>query len=684
MPKHFPHDQKAQDRPRHLAKREDGPKEDAPATEQEEPKGNPEQPAEPSQAEPSQHVVDLGETRPMSPAELGLAQNQADVSEARTTLLAAVPSPEDPAATPAEDSATPDSTSGAGFTEAASADEGTTTSLADQRLQEQTRLIYPDDAQGTPHATPKSGPEQPPHEPAESSPETAQDEPPTLGRHEVAAVQANDDLYMRSEPSPYLSRRQAAQDPQKARHRHTVLIVIVLVLVGLAAVGGGAYYIYNAMRPTVQTPSVQFETDKITRGDFYDTIDATAALEPVDSADVVPQVTGTITNLSVEDGSSVSKGDVLFTLDNPTVKAATSTAKDQLDDAQSDLDDKNDQVTEAQDKLDEVRKTLSDSLSKIYSLVGSTPAATTFNVDTDGDGTPDALDVDGDGKADGYDTNDDGIVDMVDTNGDGTPDAFDTNGDGKADSATDLPSTLTAEQKTQLTSAETAYQTARSELKTAQSNVDAANAAAKTAQDNVSTLQDAYDRALAQEKKLTVTAPISGVVHNLSSSLVEGGSISTTTKLCEVDDVSQYLLTIQASETKARKAKVGQTVNLTFPDIPDLTATGTVQNVATTRTEGTDTFAITVVLDQPDGQLSVGTNADVSVVLQEIDDVLMVPSKAITTSGRNSYLDVLLDPVRGIDTQVQVNVVADNGDTAVVEADNIQEGNAVVLGKSTE
>lgn len=502
-----------------------------------------------------------------------------------------------------------------------------------------------------------------------------------LGKRDVATVQPDSPSY-RAKPSPYLSRRQAARDPEKTKKHHSVAIGVTLAVAAAVAVGGGAYYVHQQMSSQVQTTNTQFETARITRGEFLDTIDGTTTLQPIDSSDVTSEVTGTIKDLKVQDGTQVSRGDTLFTLDNPTITAATETAKDQRDQAQTEVDEKARQVQDAQDKLDEANNTIRDSLSKIYAIAGKTPGATSFNVDTDGDGIPDALDTNGDGKADAFDTNGDGIVDMIDTNGDGTPDTVDTNGDGKVDSASDLPSTLTDEQRTELAAAETALVSARAQASSYQTTVDTGNAALKTAQDSLSSLQSAYDKALAQEKKLVVTAPISGTVHNLSSSLTEGGSIATAGKVCQIDDMSSLTLTIQASESKVRRAKAGQEARLTFPDISDLNLTTTVDSVASEKTEGTDTYAVNMTIEDPDDRLQVGTTVNASVVLQQIEDVLVVPAAAIQTRGQDSYVDVLLDPVRGIETLVQVNVTASNEDNAVIEGESIQEGNAVVLSKT--
>eukprot|EP00188_Purpureofilum_apyrenoidigerum_P000231 Plantae.Rhodophyta-Purpureofilum_apyrenoidigerum.ctg10920.p1 GENE.Plantae.Rhodophyta-Purpureofilum_apyrenoidigerum.ctg10920~~Plantae.Rhodophyta-Purpureofilum_apyrenoidigerum.ctg10920.p1 ORF type:complete len:730 (+),score=99.91 Plantae.Rhodophyta-Purpureofilum_apyrenoidigerum.ctg10920:198-2387(+) len=65
------------------------------------------------------------------------------------------------------------------------------------------------------------------------------------------------------------------------------------------------------------------------------------------------------------------------------------------------------------------------------------PVSNEPDIDTDGDGVPDAngIDTDGDGVPDSVDTDGDGIPDSntLDTDGDGKPDSVDTNNDGQPD-----------------------------------------------------------------------------------------------------------------------------------------------------------------------------------------------------------------------------------------------------------
>ena len=78
---------------------------------------------------------------------------------------------------------------------------------------------------------------------------------------------------------------------------------------------------------------------------------------------------------------------------------------------------------------------LANTLAYGASNYNEVPVAIICDVDTDGDGTADAIDANGDGTPDTpVDTNGDGTTDAVDTNGDGRADLYDTDNDGVVDS----------------------------------------------------------------------------------------------------------------------------------------------------------------------------------------------------------------------------------------------------------
>lgn len=88
---------------------------------------------------------------------------------------------------------------------------------------------------------------------------------------------------------------------------------------------------------------------------------------------------------------------------------------------------------EEQKELEELN--LSNTLAYGATNYDKIPNPIVCDIDTNGDGTQDAVDANGDGTPDTpLDTNGDSVTDAVDTNGDGKADLYDTDNDGVVDS----------------------------------------------------------------------------------------------------------------------------------------------------------------------------------------------------------------------------------------------------------
>lgn len=88
---------------------------------------------------------------------------------------------------------------------------------------------------------------------------------------------------------------------------------------------------------------------------------------------------------------------------------------------------------EEQKELEELN--LSNTLAYGATNYDKIPNPIVCDIDTNGDGTQDAVDANGDGTPDTpLDTNGDSVTDAVDTNGDGRADLYDTDNDGVVDS----------------------------------------------------------------------------------------------------------------------------------------------------------------------------------------------------------------------------------------------------------
>ena len=206
--------------------------------------------------------------------------------------------------------------------------------------------------------------------------------------------------------------------------------------------------------------------------------------------------------------------------------------------------------------------------------------------------------------------------------------------------------------------------------------------AVSAAQRSLASAQANLDQANAKAAGRTVTAPSSGSIVELNAKVgatVTGGMImgeSDTSggKQCmQIADLSKMKVTVQVGEKDIAKIAVGQSANVTYPAFPDIVSQGTVTAIASVANSdsnyggGSVTFNVDILIEAPDSRLKPGMTAEVSVVTEQLDDVVMVPTMALMTEdGEHYYVNVATDGEGKETRRVKVTVVTQNDNEAVV------------------
>lgn len=206
--------------------------------------------------------------------------------------------------------------------------------------------------------------------------------------------------------------------------------------------------------------------------------------------------------------------------------------------------------------------------------------------------------------------------------------------------------------------------------------------AVSAAQRSLASAQANLDQANAKAASRTVTAPSSGSIVELNAKVgatVTGGMImgeSDTSggKQCmQIADLSKMKVTVQVGEKDIAKIAVGQSANVTYPAFPDIVSQGTVTAIASVANSdaanggGSVTFNVDILIEAPDARLKPGMTAEVSVVTEQLDDVVMVPTMALMTEdGEHYYVNVATDDEGKQTHRVKVAVVTQNDNEAVV------------------
>ena len=207
--------------------------------------------------------------------------------------------------------------------------------------------------------------------------------------------------------------------------------------------------------------------------------------------------------------------------------------------------------------------------------------------------------------------------------------------------------------------------------------------AVSSAQRNLASAQATLDQANAKAAERTVTAPSSGSIVELNAKVgatVTGGMImgegdTSGGKQCmQIADLSKMKVTVQVGEKDIAKIAVGQSANVTYPAFPDIVSQGTVTSIASVANSdaangggGSVTFNVDILIEAPDARLKPGMTAEVSVVTEQLNDVVMVPTMALMTEdGEHYYVNVATDGEGKQTRRVKVTVLTQNDNDAVV------------------
>ncbi|MBP1736822.1 MAG: Macrolide-specific efflux protein macA precursor [Oscillospiraceae bacterium] len=126
----------------------------------------------------------------------------------------------------------------------------------------------------------------------------------------------------------------------------------------------------------------------------------------------------------------------------------------------------------------------------------------------------------------------------------------------------------------------------------------------------------------------TVTAPIEGTV--VDKYYKEGETVEAGKTLCTIYDLSYLTITLDVDELDISQVEVGQQVTVTVDAVDGEEYSGVVTKVGIsgTTTDGVTTYPVTIQIDETDG-LRPGMNVDVSITVEEYQDVLTIPVNAV-------------------------------------------------------
>jgi HlyD family secretion protein len=190
-----------------------------------------------------------------------------------------------------------------------------------------------------------------------------------------------------------------------------------------------------------------------------------------------------------------------------------------------------------------------------------------------------------------------------------------------------------------------------------------------------------------------IVAPMSGIVQTITAqtadsmrSLQSGDPVTAGQQLFTIAADDRYVVRAQVDEQDIINVRLGQRVNVTGQDFPGKTILGHVSYIAPVAQKSSDASSTakqvltTIALESSPPYLKDGMSADVDILTAYIPHALVVPNDAIGKDGKHSYVYVVAKGVVAKRTIATGRV----GDTTTVVLSGLRPGEVIVTSKDPQ
>ena len=206
--------------------------------------------------------------------------------------------------------------------------------------------------------------------------------------------------------------------------------------------------------------------------------------------------------------------------------------------------------------------------------------------------------------------------------------------------------------------------------------VAAANAAVVAARASLADAREAVEDATL---RATIAGTVTDVGYDVGDVVGESAptTAETTTPAITIVSSGSYVVHATVAAADVEQVQRGLQVEITASGVTD-TVYGTVASVglvAETNDSGAAVFPVRIAVTGKQEDLYAGVSATASIVVEQVPDVLTVPSRALTTEDDTTYVTKLVD---GDEVRTEVEVGEAYGMSTEVLS-GLEEGDVVVL-----
>lgn len=194
----------------------------------------------------------------------------------------------------------------------------------------------------------------------------------------------------------------------------------------------------------------------------------------------------------------------------------------------------------------------------------------------------------------------------------------------------------------------------------------------------VEQLRASYATACSNVDQLTVTAPLSGVV--TARNVNPGDRITPTSTQApfSVADLDAMTVQISVDELDVARLRVDMPATVTVQAAPGRTFEATVASISPqgTVSQGVATYPVKLIISDPQNLL-VGMTANVSIVCERRENVLLVPVEAVQQVRDKAYVKTMGSDGRPVEVEVKTGIA---NDIYTEITSGLTEGQTIVTG----
>ena len=256
----------------------------------------------------------------------------------------------------------------------------------------------------------------------------------------------------------------------------------------------------------------------------------------------------------------------------------------------------------------------------------------------------------------------------------------------------DLLVTYEQDDSASLLQAKTSVSSANLQLQTAKSNLEriralyekdgvslqeyeSAQNSYKTAQLQLTQAQASYQQAVEKLEDYTIYAEMDGMVASISAK--DGETLTSGSEVLEIISYDDLQIEITIDEYDIANLKEGQEAIVTVNSSGEQFS-GVISELSrkASTSNGVSYFSGTVTIQNPSESISVGTSAEVTITISEVEDALTVPSGAVQYDKESGYYVLIKNGSGSIKTNVEIGM--SNG-TLTEITKGIEEGTVVLV-----